>query len=215
MKRRREISWFYWVGRGIGRLLLWSLTRWEITGKDNVPRDGALLVVANHVNLADPPLLAASIDRKAMIMAKQELFHYPVVSYFLRNLGAFSIRRGQLDRQAIRQSLQILSEGMALIVFPEGMRSRSGQLRPAFHGAARLACLSGAQILPVGIIGTGKLKGPTWLVRRPRITVNIGRPFTLSPGSKLTKTELAAHTTSIMRHIAEMLPPEYHGVYKT
>lgn len=195
------------------KLLLWSLTRWKVTGKENVPRDGALLVVANHVNLADPPLLAVSIDRKALVMAKEELFRYPVVSYCVRHFGAFSVRRGHLDRQALRQSLQVLSDGMALIVFPEGRRSRSGQLRPGFPGAARLACLSGAQILPVGIVGTRNIKGLGWLVRRPRITVNIGRPFTLSPGSKLTKTELVDHTTTIMRHIAEMLPPEYRGVY--
>ena len=195
-------------------MLLTLLTRCRVEGRENVPNQGALLVVANHMNLADPPILGVSLGRKAIFMAKKELFHFRVIGYFIRSLGAFPIHRGQLDMKAMQQAQQVLADGLALIMFPEGMRSRSGRLRPAFSGSALIALRSGAPILPVGIAGTEKIKGVVWLLHRPQITVNIGHPFYLpSAGSKLTKEELAELTNSIMRRIAELLPQEYQGVY--
>jgi len=195
-------------------MLLLLLTRWDIRGKENVPREGALLVIANHINLADPPLLGVSLGRKVIFMAKKELFHFRVIAYFIGSFGAFPVHRGQMDRKALRQTYQLLAQGQALVMFPEGMRSRSGRLRPAFPGSALVALRSGTPILPVGIAGTEKIKGVTWILRRPQITVNIGHPFYLPPvSSKLTREELAEHTNSMMRHIAELLPPEYRGHY--
>lgn len=209
------MSWFYYIGRAIVRLLILLLTRWQVTGGENVPREGPLLIVANHLHLADPPLLGISIRRKVMFMAKEELFRQPFVSYFMRRFGTFPVHRGRFDRQALRQALQLLAKGMALMVFPEGKRSRSGQLQPASHGAALIAAHSGVPILPVGISGTDKIKGLTWWLHRPKITVNIGPPFYLaSPGSKVTREELADFTDNIMRHIAAVLPPEYRGAYQ-
>jgi len=147
-------------------------------------------------------------------MAKEELFRSSFSGYFIRSFGAFPVHRGQLDREALRQAGQALAQGQALGMFPEGMRSRGGQLRRAFHGSALIALRSGAPILPVGITGTEKIKGAAWLLRRPQITVNIGHPFHLPPvSSKLTKAELAELTNYIMGHIAELLPLEYRGHY--
>jgi 1-acyl-sn-glycerol-3-phosphate acyltransferase len=99
-------------------------------------------------------------------------------------------------------------------MFPEATRSKAAQLQPALPGSALLAIHSGVPVLPVGISGTEGIKGIGWVLRRPRVTVNIGRPFYLpSAGNKLTKTELAEHTNSIMERIAELLPLQYRGVY--
>jgi len=147
-------------------------------------------------------------------MAKKQLFRFKVIGYFVRGFGAFPVHRGQLDRKALRRANQVLAEGLVLVMFPEGMRSLHDQLQPAFYGSALIALRSGAPILPVGIIGTEKIKGVTWLLRRPQITVNIGHPFYLSPtSSRLTKTELAKATNFIMGHIAELLPLKYRGNY--
>jgi 1-acyl-sn-glycerol-3-phosphate acyltransferase len=208
------MPWFYYVGRLLMRMLLVLLTRWQVKGKDNIPSQGPLLVVANHVNAVDPPLLSVSLGREAIFMAKQELFYSRVIGYFIRGFGAFPVHRGRLDRKALRQADQVLAQGQALVMFPEGMRSRCGRLRPAFPGAALIASRSGALILPVGITGTEKIKGLVWILCRPRITVNIGCPFYLPPvNGKLTKVELAEFTNSIMEHIAELLPPQYRGNY--
>jgi 1-acyl-sn-glycerol-3-phosphate acyltransferase len=149
-----------------------------------------------------------------IFMAKKELFHFRVIGYFISGFGAFSVHRGQLGRRALRQVHQLLADGQAIIIFPEGTRSKNAQLQHAFPGTALIASHSGVPILPVGIAGTEKIKGAGWMLHRPRIVVNIGRPFYLpSANSKLTKVELVELTNSIMGHIAELLPPQYRGNY--
>ena len=148
------MPWFYYVGRLMVRILLLLLTRWQVKGRENIPNQGPVLVVANHLSLADPPLLGVSLGRKAIFMAKKELFRFRFIGYFIGGFGAFPVHRGQLDRKALRQAGQVLAQGLALVMFPEGMRSRSGRLRPAFPGSALIALRSGVPILPVGITGT-------------------------------------------------------------
>jgi len=210
----RKMPWFYYATQLGVRSLLVLLSRWQVKGKDNIPRQGPLLVVANHLHLADPPILSVSLVRPARFMAKEELFHPGVFGYFLRGVGVFPVRRGQLDRQALRQAQQVLADGLALVIFPEATRSRQARLQPAFSGAALIAVRNGVPILPIGITGTEKFRGLAWLLRRPRITVNIGHPFSLPPrNGKLSKTELAELTKFIMGRIAELLPVEYQGEY--
>ena len=207
------MPWFYYVSRIIIKMLF-LLTRCRVRGKENVPGQGALLIVANHLNLADPPLIGASLSRRVAFMAKQELFRSRFSSCFLRNLGAFPVHRGKLDRKALRQAGQLLAQGQALVMFPEGTRSENARLQPAFYGSALIAFRNGVPVLPVGIAGTEKIKGVAWILRRPQITVNIGHPFYLpAVRSRLTKVELAGLTDTIMWHVAELLPPEYRGNY--
>jgi len=210
----KTVSWFYHVARLLIRILLFTLTKRQIKGIENVPNQGPLLIVANHINLADPPLLGVSLGRKVTFMAKEELFRPRLIGYFIRSFGAFPVYRKQIDRQAIRQAKQILAEGSALVMFPEGKRSRNAQLQPALSGSSLLAVHSGTHVLPVGITGTEKIKGIGWLLHRPEITVSIGRPFYLTPSNgKLTKSELARLTNYTMERIAELLPQEYRGNY--
>lgn len=210
----RIVPWFYYVGRVIVRMLLFILTRWQVKGKENVPHQGPLLVVSNHLHAYDPAVVGVSLGREVIFMAKEELFRFRPRGYFLSGLGSFPVHRGRLDRKAIRQSEKVLADGMALAMFPEATRSMNAQLQPALAGSALIASRSGAPILPIGLTGTERLDGIGWVLRRPRITVNIGQPFYLPPASsKLTKNELAEHTTIIMQRIAELLPPEYRGVY--
>ena len=207
------MSWFYYVGKILVRMLL-LFTRCRVRGKENVPTQGALLIVANHLSLADPPILGVSLGRRVAFMAKQELFHSRFLSYFVRGLGAFPVHRGRLDRRAMRQASQLLTQGQALVMFPEGKRSESAGLQPASRGSALIAFRNGVPILPVGVTGTEKIKGVAWILHRPQITVNIGPRFYLPPvSSKLTKVELDELTEAIMEHIAELLPPEYQGNY--
>ena len=208
------MPWFYYIAKVIVRGLLQLLTHCQVQGRENIPTQGPLLIIANHLSLADPPLLGVSLGRKVMFMAKKELFRFKVIEYFIDAFGAFPVHRGQLNRQALRQARQILVEGLALVMFPEGTRSRSGRLRLAFSGPALIAARTGAPVMPVGIIGTEKISGVTWLLHRPQIMVNIGHPFYLPPVSgRLTKVKLTELTNLMMRHIAELLPLEYRGEY--
>ncbi len=205
------VPWFYYVCRPIVRIILFLLIRWRVNGRENIPKEGAVLVISNHLSLADPPLLNLAINRPVRYMAKKNLFRYKPLDRFFRGLGAFPVHRGQPDRRAFRQAEQVLAEGLTLVVFPEGTRSRSGQLRKAFPGPALIAARSGAPVVPVGITGTEKLERGLGILSRPRVKVNIGSPFHLPPNAnKSNKTELA---DCMMGQIAELLPPEDRGIY--
>jgi len=208
------MHWFYYVGRVLTRISLSIFTNWEVRGRENIPPEGSLPIAANHLHLADPPLLGVSIKRKIMFIAKEELFRSRFSGYFIRNFGAVPVRREGTGRTTLRMAEQLLAQGWALAMFPEGKRSKNAQLQSAFHGSALIALRSGAPILPVGITGTEKIKGRGWLFHRPKITVNIGSPF--SPpkiDGRLTKEEIARFTDCIMEHIAELLPDDYRGNY--
>ena len=204
----------YCIGRIVLAILFPLLTCLRVRGRDNIPGQGALIVVANHLSSIDPPLVASVLGRRAAFMAKEELFRPRIAGCIMGGLGAFPTGKGQPDRVALRKAMQWLADGRALLIFPEGMRSKSRQLRPAFPGAALVAQRSGAPLVPIGISGTEMIYGLSWIWHRPRVTVNIGKPFTLPPISgKLTKAGLSRLTDVIMRHIAELVPPEYRGHY--
>jgi 1-acyl-sn-glycerol-3-phosphate acyltransferase len=205
------MSWLYYLGHWSVRLFLFLFTRFEVRGKANVPRRGAILVSANHLSLMDPPVVGVSLGRTIIFMAKEELFRSRFSGYFISRFGAFPVHRGRVDREALRQAEGVLARGRALVMFPEGSRG-AGHLREGFTGAAMIATRAKVPVLPVGITGTEAVKGWRWMLRRPKVMVNIGRPFELAvSGGRGRREELEEHTRTIMRHIADLLPPEYRG----
>jgi 1-acyl-sn-glycerol-3-phosphate acyltransferase len=190
---------------------------WEVRGRENVPLTGPLIVIANHVHLADPPLLALSFPRWITFMAKEELFHYPILRHIIRWAQVFSVRReGTIKekRQVLERAKDILKSGAVLGMFPEGRRSREARLSHGKPGAAVIASRMDIPLLPVGIIGMGKLKGISCLWKRPHIIINIGPPFKLpSVNGGLTRPQLKLLAETMMNKIAILLPLENRGVY--
>lgn len=208
------MHWVYYFGRALARFILVVMSRWQVKGKENLPVAGPLLIVCNHLHVVDPPIVAASMKLKTVIMAKDELFRHWWSRFWVTNFGAFPVRRRGADREALRRAEDWLKQGVSLIMFPEGKRTNTIQMQPALPGAALLASRLGIPVLPVSITGTEKLRERFWWLRRPRITVTIGRPF--NPplvNGKLTREETSRLTGTIMVRIAGLLPPEYHGVY--
>jgi 1-acyl-sn-glycerol-3-phosphate acyltransferase len=208
------MHWVYYFGRIIIRVLVFPVASWEVKGRENVPAQGPVLVVCNHLHLADPPIVAASIKLKSVFMAKEELFQTRWSRFWVQNFGAFPVRRRVADRNALKQAEHWLEQGVSLVMFPEGKRSSTGQLEPALPGSALIASRLGVPILPVAITGTEKLMKPNWWRHRPRIAVSIGQPFRLPPANgRLTREELSRLTGIIMGQIGRLLPSSYRGVY--
>ncbi len=186
-------------------------SRWQVNGRENVPGEGPFIIVANHTTMFDPPLLTVSLRRQVTFMAKEELFRSKAVSSLISQLGAFPVRRGKVDRATIRAAESVLADGNVLGLFPEGSRSEDGQLQKAKVGPVVIAQRCRVPILPVGVVGTRDLARRTGLLRRPRITVNVGFPFSLEdvPG----KSARVESIQQVMVRIAELLPSEYRGVY--
>lgn len=209
-----RLPWFYYVGRWLTKLLLMIFTRFKVVGRENVPSSGALVVIANHLHLADPPILGAIIPREMLFMAKEELFRSWPGRYFIRTFGSFAVRRGGRDREALEKAQDVLQKGMALAMFPEGTRSKTARLQPAFPGSALIALRCSVRILPVGISGTEGLRGWAWFFQRPEVLVNIGQPFLLPASeSNPSKYVLQEATITMMKNIARLLPPHYRGDY--
>ncbi|HHW92344.1 MAG TPA: 1-acyl-sn-glycerol-3-phosphate acyltransferase [Firmicutes bacterium] len=182
----------YFLVRGVLRLYFSLCKGWVVEGVENIPQAGGLIVVANHTSYWDPPILGAAMTRQVNIMAKVELFRYPLFGSILRLLGAFPVKRNAVDRSAIKQALAILKEDKVLGMFPEGTRSKTGRLGKAQPGVVLFATKSGAPILPAGIImGKGR-KG---------LVVKFGKPFFLTAESR----EREEAGKRIMAEIASLL----------
>lgn len=200
------------------RPLLDILFSWKTEGKENIPSTGPLIVVANHVHVLDPIFLQFSSPRWINFVAKEELFRSPFLRPWLQWAGSFPIhRRGKIQEQqeVLNSARDALEQGLILGMFPEGSRAHDGKLRKGKTGSAVLATETNVPLLPVGIVGTDKIKGISWLWKRPAIVVNIGKPFKVAPiQGKAGRPQRQLLTTQIMSEIAMLLPPEYQGVYK-
>jgi 1-acyl-sn-glycerol-3-phosphate acyltransferase len=200
------------------RPLLRICFSWKVAGRENVPLTGPLILVANHVHVVDPILLVFAFPRWITFVAKEELFHSLFLRFWLRWAGSLPLQRdGRVrEKQRILEGARkALGEGMILGMFPEGARSHDGKLRKGKPGSAVIASKTDAPLLPVGVIGTDKIHGISWLWKRPPVVVTIGKPFKLPPtNSKIGKSQMQLLTAQLMGEIAALLPPEYRGVYK-
>jgi 1-acyl-sn-glycerol-3-phosphate acyltransferase len=161
----------YTFVRAAASLVFRTWFRFRVTGAEHVPIEGPAIVVANHKSFLDAFFLGLSTRRRVRYMAKAELFKGPVGWLFTR-LGAFPVRRGEGDREALITARAVLEQGSLLIVFPEGTRiDEPDALGSPHHGAGRLAVETGAPIVPAAILGTSHLwLGPVPKPRRVDIT---------------------------------------------
>ena len=155
-----------------------ALFRLKVVGADRMPREGRLIVAANHVSLLDPPLVGCASPRELDYMAKAELFRVPGLGALIGRLNAHPVDRTGSDSAALRLALRLLDAGRALLVFPEGTRGTEDRLGPARAGAGMLAALSEAPVVPVYVQGSARAFPRGAAVPRPsRVTVTFGTPI--------------------------------------
>ncbi len=208
------MSVLYYPGRALTRFCFNVFGRMEVTGRENVPPFGPLIVVANHISYNDSPSLAAAMPRPVTFLGKQDLFEPRAKGWLFHSLRVHPVDRS-LGIGAMRTALNLLERDQAVVIFPEGRRSPEGALIQGLAGAAYMAMKSQAPVLPVGITGTEKFPHQRMPFPLCRFQVNIGPAFTppvLEGGQ--TRESANAVLEIIMRRIAMQLPPEYRGRYE-
>ncbi len=164
----------YNIAHSVVSFLAKLFFRFKVINEANVPREGGVIVAANHNSYFDIPLLDAALYRKADNMAKVELFANPVIAWLFRTLGGFPIRRGTMDRAAMEEAVRRLKSGRLLVVYPEGTRSKDGELQAAKPGIGWIVAQSGAAVVPAYIDGTRPVR-----LFNP-VTIIFGRPLNFS-----------------------------------
>lgn len=164
---------FYDLAKGLFRVQF-RLMGWRVRGAENIPGEGPVIVVINHVSLWDPILVGCGISRQVWYMAKEELFKVPLLGLAIKNLGAFPVKRGQRDTSAIRQSLKVLQDGRVLGIFPEGTRSKTGEMQKGLPGMVLLMEKSQAPVVPIKVYGTKHLFTRGW----GKLGIVVGKPLT-------------------------------------
>ncbi len=146
----------YTFARSVVNMIYKPLYRIETIGQENIPKVGSVLLCSNHISNLDPIVVGTTTPRAVHFMAKEELFRVPVVGKLFPHLNAFPVKRGMSDREALRKGLAVLKEGEVLGLFPEGTRSKTGELGEGLAGAGFFATRSEALIVPCAVIGPYK-----------------------------------------------------------
>lgn len=177
----------YTIIRNLFFCFLKLFYRLEISGRENIPTTGGVILVSNHVSNWDPPALGSASNRQVHFLAKEELFKVPVLNFFMPAFGAIPLKRGRGDREAITKSLKILAAGKVLGIFIEGTRNhnKSKHLGKAQPGTAMLAHKSKAPVVPVLLLNTDAIGRSLKKVR-----AIIGPPVKLDYDPNLEKKEL-------------------------
>ena len=172
-----QSAFVYGALRTIFALILRPIFRLRAVGVENVPKSGPVVLASLHRSNWDTMSVGVPLKHRTLRpMAKIELYRNPLMAWLLRRGGAFPVRRGQGDAEAVATALAILREGGMLAMFPEGTRNRDGKARVR-SGAARLALAGNAAFVPVAVAGTDEVR--LWPPRIPRFRVAYGPPIPL------------------------------------
>lgn len=164
---------FYYISKYLFRLIFFFALKVIVINKNNEVLNGGMVIASNHLSNWDPVIIGVFLRRRLSFMAKEELFSNKLFGKIIRIHGAFPVKRGKADVQALKQSLRILKNQEALCLFPEGTRSKTGELGEFQQGVAMIALKSGAKIQPVALRGTEN----AFKKFRPEITIVIGEVF--------------------------------------
>ncbi|WP_413679052.1 lysophospholipid acyltransferase family protein [Prochlorococcus sp. MIT 0916] len=180
------------------------LFRGQTIGISNLPKTGGVVVVSNHGSHLDPPILGHALGRPVAFMAKSELFKIPILSLIISACGAYSVKRGAGDREAIRNASNRLSEGWATGVFLDGTRQENGRVNDPKAGAALLAARTGAPILPVAIVNSHRAFPKGSLLPR-FVTIHLRVGELIQPPKTKKREDLTSITKEIQVSINSML----------
>jgi 1-acyl-sn-glycerol-3-phosphate acyltransferase len=197
MQIKEESSVLFLFGRHLFRIMFSLLYRWKVQGLGNIPKSGGAIIAANHMSVFDPPLAGSAIERPLYFMAKKELFDVPIFGWAIKQTNAFPVKRGLYnDMSALRHAFFLLKEGHLLLMFPEGTRSKNGQIGIARPGVGMVACNAQVPLIPVKITNTNTM------LRFKQIRINYGEA--IYPPKKFVKNDYLDLSKKVLDIIAAM-----------
>lgn len=207
-KHTRLVNW-------VVRRVFQAVCRIDMEQAKEIPLEGPCIVVGNHVNFLEVPVVLSHLDNpKITGLAKKETWENPLFYFLFNHWGIISIDRNAVDREAFRQALQALNQGRILAVFPEGTRSKDGRLLQGKPGVTALAQRSQAPLLPVAFYGYENFWANLKKLRRTDFHMVVGKPFRLQlNGEYLSRDVRQAVVDEMMYRVAELLPEKYRGYY--
>lgn len=205
--RRRQVRRF--ILRGLGFNLLVKV---DVQGTEYIPTSGPTLVIMNHIAAIDPFVVCGVFTSRFVVpMTKIENYEHPIVGLMARVWGAFPVRRGEVDRQALESTVALVGQNYPVLIAPEGTRQPA--MAVARHGITYLALKSEAVLLPVGLDGTDQFPASLKRVRRAQVTVRIGRPFRFKTDNqrRVPRDTMHEMTEEAMYQLAALLPEHRRG----
>jgi 1-acyl-sn-glycerol-3-phosphate acyltransferase len=201
------------VGVGL-RIIIRIIARADTGEFKNVPAKGPLIIVFNHVNFLEVPLLYLRLrPRPVHYLAKSETWKLRFRGWMADNWGSVPVVRGGNPAPALNRTGELLARGHIILISPEGTRSETGILGPARSGAVLAALKNDAIILPVAHYGSENIRNNLRRLKRTRVVYRVGRPFRIVGERHPGSLERSRLTDAVMRELALILPEKYRGRY--
>jgi len=198
------MNFLYRLGWIFFRAVFAVFFRWRVFGADNVPSSGAVILASNHASYLDPPIVGSGLSRGISYLARESLFRFPPVGWLFRRWHAVPVDREGGGAKGLRIILDRLLAGDGIVLFPEGTRTRGGQLQPARSGIGLIVAKSDAPVVPVRIFGSFEAWGRKQTIPLPRkIAVKYGAPMRFEKLRAEAKTCSKARLKEIYQEIAD------------
>lgn len=196
MQITENSSFLFYIGRFLFKMMFIFIFRCKSEGKENIPKNTGVIISPNHISFFDPPLTGCFMDKDLHFMAKQELFHIPILGFLIKRTNAFPVKRGMQDMSAFRNAFSLLGNKKALLMFPEGTRSKDGNIGKARAGVGMVSCIAQVPIVPVKIINTNNIK------KFKKILIKYGKP--IYPPKEYTKDDYLLLSQKVLNEIQEL-----------
>lgn len=199
----------YYIGWTFFRFIYATYFRWRVFNPERVPLSGPVILAANHASFIDPPLVGSGVHRGINYLARESLFRFPGIGWLLRNWNAVPVDRDGGGAKGLKIILDRLLAGNAIILFPEGTRTKDGKLQPARSGIGLTVIKSNAVVIPVRVFGTYEAYGRHMKIPLPKsIAVKYGRPMMFEKLRAEAKTCSKDRLKQIYQEVADQLMGE-------
>ena len=198
------MNFVYWLGWTFFRLMFATYFRWRVFNAERVPQEGAVILASNHASFLDPPVVGSPIHRPCSFLARDTLFRFRFSKWLLTKWQAIPVDRSGSSPTGLKNILGALAQGRAVVLFPEGTRTRDGSLQAARSGIGLLVIKSGAPVVPVRIWGTREAYGRDVKFPKPkRITMKYGNVLRFDALIAETKTAPKDRVKEIYQQVAD------------